>query len=227
MLSRPDKSRLWQLLQRCLRDQCRGRAAMRAGIAGVGRRLGGGSLAMKIGEGAQVVVGEGLGHLVHDLDVALLFAEQIKLDQRVGRGLSAERGNFRIFRLAVAAVAGRGTGAARSAIVSAASGWPSGANERRRRRAGRDATNSRAMGLTSRIKTPGTPLRSRPFAFPSAAGGAGVAVGDAIDGAVPVVGDEKRAVLHHRDIDRAAEIGIAGDEAGEERLRRSAPCRRG
>ena len=47
---------------------------------------------------------------------------------------------------------------------------------------------------------------------------AGIAVDHPIDRAVPVVGDEERAVLHHRDVDRPAEVGIVRDEAGEERL---------
>src|SRR6202166_746837 len=44
---------------------------------------------------------------------------------------------------------------------------------------------------------------------------------DAIDRAVPVVGNQQRAVAHDFDIDRAAEIIIVGDEAGEEGLHRS------
>jgi len=54
----------------------------------------------------QVVVGEPLGELGHRLDVALLLAEQIELDQRIGGRLRAERGDLRIVRLAVLAVAG-------------------------------------------------------------------------------------------------------------------------
>src|SRR5664279_5808709 len=63
------------------------------------RQLGDGT-----GKAAQVVVGEALGHFVHDFDGVLLFAEQIKLDQQIGRRLAAKRRNFRGFRLARLAV---------------------------------------------------------------------------------------------------------------------------
>src|SRR5882672_6444278 len=47
-----------------------------------------------------------------------------------------------------------------------------------------------------------------------------LAVGDAIDGAVPVVGDQERAILHWQHIDRAADILVVFEEAGDERLHR-------
>src|ERR1700676_2003469 len=46
-----------------------------------------------------------------------------------------------------------------------------------------------------------------------------LAVADAIDGAVPVVGDQKRAVLHLHHIDRPADVIVVVEKAGEERLR--------
>src|SRR5262245_4106429 len=46
------------------------------------------------------------------------------------------------------------------------------------------------------------------------------AVGDAIDRAGVVVGDEQRAVLHHLHVDRPADIAVVLEEAGHERLER-------
>src|SRR5512136_2550318 len=45
-----------------------------------------------------------------------------------------------------------------------------------------------------------------------------LAVGDAPDGAVPVVGDQERTVLHLHHIDRPADIFVVFQEAGDERL---------
>src|SRR6476620_11653602 len=47
-----------------------------------------------------------------------------------------------------------------------------------------------------------------------------LAVGDAIDRAVPVVGYEQRTILQLQHIDRAADILVVFHEAGEERLQR-------
>src|SRR5262245_8118135 len=46
------------------------------------------------------------------------------------------------------------------------------------------------------------------------------AVADAVDGAVIVVGDQQRAVLHHQHIDRPSDIIVVLEEAGNERLHR-------
>src|SRR5580692_3644676 len=45
-----------------------------------------------------------------------------------------------------------------------------------------------------------------------------LAVGDAIDGAVPVVGDQDRSVLHLHHVDRAADVFVVFQEARDERL---------
>jgi hypothetical protein len=49
-----------------------------------------------------------------------------------------------------------------------------------------------------------------------------LAVGDAIDRSVPVVGDEQRSVFHHQHIDGPCHILVLGlvDEAGHELLHR-------
>src|ERR1700744_3806086 len=47
-----------------------------------------------------------------------------------------------------------------------------------------------------------------------------LAVGDAIDGAVPVVGDQERTVLHLHHIDRPADIFVVLQETGDQRLHR-------
>src|ERR1700722_7086470 len=47
-----------------------------------------------------------------------------------------------------------------------------------------------------------------------------LAVADAIDGAVPVVGDQKRAVLHLHHIDRPANVFVVFEEARDQRLDR-------
>src|SRR6266508_4387367 len=47
-----------------------------------------------------------------------------------------------------------------------------------------------------------------------------LAVGDAIDGAVPVVGDQERAILHRQHIDRAADMLVVFEETGDQRLHR-------
>ena len=56
-------------------------------------------------------------------------------------------------------------------------------------------------------------------------GDLGLAVGDAIDRAVPVVGDQQRAVLQLHHVDRPADIIVVLQEAGHERLDRTSPCR--
>src|SRR5688572_18893248 len=45
-------------------------------------------------------------------------------------------------------------------------------------------------------------------------------VADAIDRAVPVIGDQQRAVLHHLDIDRPTDIFVVLDQPFQERLHR-------
>src|SRR5260370_27815674 len=45
-----------------------------------------------------------------------------------------------------------------------------------------------------------------------------LAVGDAINGAVPVIGDQHRAVLHLQHIDRPADVAVVLQEARDERL---------
>ena len=52
------------------------------------------------------------------------------------------------------------------------------------------------------------------------AGDRAAAVGDAIDRAIPVVGEEHRSVLHHMQINRAADVAVVLQEAGDERLDR-------
>src|ERR1700730_14577187 len=47
-----------------------------------------------------------------------------------------------------------------------------------------------------------------------------LAVGDAIDRAVPVVGDQDRAVLHLHHVDRPADILVVFQEAGDQGLHR-------
>src|SRR5881392_2278189 len=47
-----------------------------------------------------------------------------------------------------------------------------------------------------------------------------LAVGDAIDRAVPVVGDQQRAILHLHHVDRPADILVVFQKAGDERLPR-------
>ncbi len=67
---------------------------------------------MKSENSLQIVVGERLGHLVHRLEGAQLFAKHENLDQRIGRLLGAERGGIFGLRLSVFAVTGEtGSGA--------------------------------------------------------------------------------------------------------------------
>jgi hypothetical protein len=47
-----------------------------------------------------------------------------------------------------------------------------------------------------------------------------IRVSDPVDGAVPVVGEQDRAVFHRLDVGRTADVSVVGDEAGDERLDR-------
>src|SRR6267378_558414 len=74
-------------------------------IARVGRRDRRGELRDEFGEGAQFVVGQALGHLVHQLDFAQLLAKHIELDQRIVLLLGAERGDILVCGLPLLAMA--------------------------------------------------------------------------------------------------------------------------
>ena len=103
--SLPDKSRLWQVSQRCCCTsawpRC-SRAGSPASAGGCGLRY----LGDEIRKEAKVVVGQRLRHLVHRLEGAQLFAKHEELDQRVRRLLPAERGRVLGLGLALLAVTG-------------------------------------------------------------------------------------------------------------------------
>src|SRR5258706_564038 len=61
--------------------------------------------------------------------------------------------------------------------------------------------------------------RSNDDAAPLPRGDLRLAVGDAIDRAVIVIGDQQRTVFHLQHIDRPAQIAVVFQEAGDERLR--------
>src|SRR5580704_1847486 len=78
--------------------------------AGVVHRTGGGlrrrQLRNDVGETLQIGVGQALGHVVHRIGEAHLFAEHQELDRDIERLLAAERRHAVVLRLAVLAVAG-------------------------------------------------------------------------------------------------------------------------
>ena len=76
------------------------------GIAGVRGRRRLRHLGDEIGEGAEIVVGQRLRHLVHRLEGAQLLAKHEQLDQRVRRLLPTERGRVFGLGLALFAVTG-------------------------------------------------------------------------------------------------------------------------
>ncbi|KTT92314.1 hypothetical protein NS44R_14675, partial [Mammaliicoccus sciuri] len=84
------------------------------GVAGVSRRHRLRQSGDEIREGAQIVVGHRLRHLVHRVEYPELLAEHEQLDQRIGRLLAAERGRVLGFRRAALAMAGK---ARRSALL--------------------------------------------------------------------------------------------------------------
>ena len=100
MLSRPAKSRLWELLRPILRDERRG-TLHAIGVSRVSRWFWCRQFRYKSGKISEVIVGKTRCHLGHDLDHRivllgrrgpLLFAEHIELYQQIGRRLPAESG---------------------------------------------------------------------------------------------------------------------------------------
>ena len=164
--SLPEKSGLWQVLQRCCCASAWPRCHPR-GIAGVGRRRRLRQFGDEVGKGSQVVVGQRLCHLVHRLEDAQLFAEHEELDQRIRRLLRAERG--RVFGLRLpASRRGRQDTARRAPRMSPRR--RGGRDERKcqgsycfthRRRVSRDQLTSSSLRGAKRRSNPDRPLPAR------------------------------------------------------------------